>query len=577
MTGVFRRGNLTLRLSLRVAITTFVVASVLTAPTSSQAAENVLPTSGTLFGAFVQVNARTGPDRRSALESFENLVGRKVAIERVYYLWDRAWPTADDAWTRDAGRIPYISWNTRRTDGTTASWADIASGVYDTTILSRAADLITFGSPVIFSFHHEPEGEGSASDFIAAYRHVRDVFQTAGVTNVTYAWTMSASSFKSTTAANFYPGDDVVDVVASDGYNWYACPGKSDPWRSFTDVFAAFHAFGQQHRKPMIIAEWGGHEDPATPGRKATWIDETSTQLKQWPDIAAVLYFDADKGCDRWVDSSTSSLASFLAMGADPYFNPPPAISITSGPPVATASRSALIGFTAPAAAGYRCSLDGGTVSACDGGTWSRASIPVGSHAFQVFAVDATGSPVTAPTRWAWSIVPYSTIDVKDFAFSPTTRSPTQDTAVLFRFQGPSLHTVTDTSGMLLFDTGPMPAGTTETVAVIGAGQYPFACTIHPSMTGLLKVSLLTSPSTGSTSTAFSIRWAAASTDGFLFDLQVKRPGSKTWKPFVTDTASPSISFTPDRGTGTYSFRARTERAGGASTQWSVVKTISVS
>jgi hypothetical protein len=37
------------------------------------------------------------------------------------------------------------------------------------------------------------------------------------------------------------------------------------------------------------------------------------------------------------------------------------------------------------------------------------------------------------------------------------------------------------------------------------------------------------------------------------------------------------MSFTPDRGAGTYSFRARTQVAGGASTNWSARKTVSVS
>jgi plastocyanin len=550
---------------------------IVSSQASAVAAPPVLPTSGALFGAFVQVNAHTGPDRRTALENFETLVGRKMAIERVYYLWNQSWPTADDAWTRDAGRIPYISWNAKRTDGSVASWSDIASGVYDPAILARAADLITFGGPVIFSFHHEPE-EGVPAEFIAAYRHIHDLFETAGVSNVSYAWTMTARSFRNGKAAPFYPGDDVVDVIASDGYNWYTCPGRPhDPWRPFTSIFGAFHAFGEQHGKQMIIAEWGGREDPALPGRKATWIDEASTQLKLWPDIAAVLYYNADKGCARWVDTSASSLASFRAMGADPYFNPPPTISITSGPDVSTARRTATLAFTAPGAAGYRCSIDGAAATPCNDGTWTRTNISAGSHVFEVFAVDGGGSPTTAPTRWSWTVVPSGTIDVRDVLFSPASRTVGQDTGVLFRFHGPSSHTVTDTSGMELFDSGPMPAGTTETVPVVGAGGYPFACSIHPSMTGRLNVGVLTSPGSGTTSTVFSVRWAAGPEDGFVFDVQVKRPGTTLWKVLLTDTPSGSVSFTPDRGAGTYSFRARTQRVGEASTQWSVAKTINVS
>jgi plastocyanin len=200
-----------------------------------------------------------------------------------------------------------------------------------------------------------------------------------------------------------------------------------------------------------------------------------------------------------------------------------------------------------------------------------------GSHVFQVFAVDANGSPTTAPTRWAWTVVPSATIDVKDFVFSPTSRTVAQDTNVLFRFLGPSLHTVTDTSGMGLFDSGPMSPGTTATVPVVGAGGYPFACSIHPSMTGVLNVGVLTSPGSGTTSTVFSVRWATGPEDGFVFDVQVKRPGTRSWKALLTDTPAASMSFTPDRGEGTYSFRARTQRVGGASTQWSVAKQLNVS
>src|SRR2546426_10224724 len=109
--------------------------------TSSKAGPATLPASGALFGAFVQPGLHTGPDRRSALESFETLVGHKMTMERVYYMWDQPWPTAEHAWTRDAGRIPYISWNARMTDRSTVRWADIASGVYDAVILARAADL----------------------------------------------------------------------------------------------------------------------------------------------------------------------------------------------------------------------------------------------------------------------------------------------------------------------------------------------------------------------------------------------------------------------------------------------------
>ena len=169
---------------------------ILVAPAGSSAPPPPLPSTGALFGARVGFDA-TATDRRSAQATFESTVGRTMALDREYYAWNEAWPTVDDAWSRDAGRILYVSWNSRTTSKTWTSWASIASGAWDATIDARAVDLAAFGAPIIFSFHHEPEGDpaGTTADFVAAYRHIRDRFQADGLTNVLYAWTMSASTF----------------------------------------------------------------------------------------------------------------------------------------------------------------------------------------------------------------------------------------------------------------------------------------------------------------------------------------------------------------------------------------------
>ena len=238
---------------------------VLAGSARSAAPPPPLPATGALFGARVGFDA-TLTDRRSAQTAFETMVGRTMSLDREYAAWNDVWPTADDAWSRDQGRIVFISWNTRNTDKTWTSWSSIAAGAWDATIDARAADLAAFGAPVIFSFHHEPEGDpaGTAADYIAAYRHIHDRFQADGLTNVLYAWTMSAASFGTASANAYYPGDDAVDVVAADGYNWAFCPSKpSATWKTFEQVFLAVHTFGATHAKPMVIAEWGTNEDPA--------------------------------------------------------------------------------------------------------------------------------------------------------------------------------------------------------------------------------------------------------------------------------------------------------------------------
>ncbi len=190
----------------------------------------VLPESGAWFGAYIQIHERTGPDRRSAWLNDESKLGRTLALDRVYYVWDEPFPTDDDRWSRDMGRTLILSWWPRKRDRTWIRWADIAAGLYDDVIAERAAGLKAFGSHVFFSFNHEPEDDkdtatekkaGTPAEFVAAFQHIHDRFEAAGVTNVSYVPILMASSIKSGNGDLYYPGADFVDFVGVDGYNWY--------------------------------------------------------------------------------------------------------------------------------------------------------------------------------------------------------------------------------------------------------------------------------------------------------------------------------------------------------------------
>jgi plastocyanin len=538
-----------------------------------------LPESGVLFGAHVGL--RNGLDRRASWTSFEQMVGRPMAIDRQFYTWDDAWPTSDDAWSRDQGRTLFLSWNARRTDGSFASWARIADGSEDATLDAHAAGLVEFGAPVIFAFHHEPEGDsgaGTASDYRNAFRHIRERFTAVGASNVTYAWVLSASSFGTSKAASFYPGDDVVDVVGADGYNWYACPNRStSPWRGFGDVFSAFHTFGAAHGKPMVIAEWGSYEDPARAGRKAHWIAEAATQLKRWPDVKAAVYYHQNRGCPRWVDSSPSSLDAFRDAAADPYFQPPPTLSITSGPQSSTTTAAAGFAFSSSvAASGHRCRLDGGSTSACDGGTMSYADLGGVPHRFEVWGVDATGAAVTSVARWAWTEDLANDVLASETSFSPAIRYMDFGGPVTFTNSGTNPHSATNS--LRLFDTGPIAPGRAATITIPGAGIYSYSCSLHTSVTGQVRAAMKTSPTSGGVNTPITLTWApAVAPAGIVFDVQVQRPGSTTWRSVVADTSTASTAFVAGPGTGTYKFRARTQRADtGATTAWSGTATASV-
>jgi hypothetical protein len=60
------------------------------------------------------------------------------------------------------------------------------------------------------------------------------------------------------------------------------------------------------------------------------------------------------------------------------------------------------------------------------------------------------------------------------------------------------------------------------------------------------------------------VRWAlAAVAPRFVFDVQIRRPGTARFVPWKTGTRLAAATFTPDSGGGTYAFRARVRRADG--------------
>jgi hypothetical protein len=128
---------------------------------------------------------------------------------------------------------------------------------------------------------------------------------------------------------------------------------------------------------------------------------------------------------------------------------------------------------------------------------------------------------------------------------------------VSWSFNGPSNHTVTDNSGLGLFDSGSLGVGSTFKYFFLSAGNYKYRCTIHASMKGFVKVIPTADPPSGGITTTFTIQWAAdKAPSGWAFDVQIKRPGG-AWTDWKTLQYDHKGTFVPDGGLGIYQFRAR--------------------
>lgn len=170
------------------------------------------------------------------------------------------------------------------------------------------------------------------------------------------------------------------------------------------------------------------------------------------------------------------------------------------------------------------------------------------------------------------------TVTIKDDKFTPNTLAVAQGDTVRFTWAESETHSVTDASGMALYDSGFKGSGTYDRTYT-AAGSYPYRCRLHFSMSGTVNVAMKAAPATGTAATQFTIRWSTvAAPAGYVHDVKIKRPGTTAfvdWKPGIT---APSASFKADAGAGTYQFQARLRQtASGKATAFSPARSIVVS
>lgn len=218
------------------------------------------------------------------------------------------------------------------------SWALVSSravvdGTYDGIIRAAAAELRSLRGPVLLRYFAEMNNgyrsTGSPALYVAAWRHVHELFQAHGATNVQWVWCPTSQGFLAGKAQQYYPGDSYVNWIGADGYNW--APGlPRAKWRSFATIFAPFYQWAAHQSRPLLIGEFGSGE--GSPRAKANWFRQAAQQLRtEFPRIRAVVYFNSRHEnlgfeFDWRVNTSTSALSAFRSFANEPYFKVYPLI-----------------------------------------------------------------------------------------------------------------------------------------------------------------------------------------------------------------------------------------------------------
>ena len=265
-------------------------------------------------GAWQVFLARTGPTGAKYEPADGDVylgvstdIGRLSAFDQAAGLTGSEHPAIYDQWTTPDGPVqpilanaktrqgmaPMVSWNLPMTGGR------VADGSQDAYLKAQAAAVKGFGGPVFIRLDWEMNASWypdwnlpgvTPAAFIAAWRHVYDVFQAAGATNAAFVWCPTLWNGPGGLSPDtWYPGDAYVDWLGVDAYPQSAVqsfiltgPGGLDD----TVKFAG------QHKKPLMVAEWApALPQPDTAAAMDLILDFAARNPKT---VKALVYFDFD-------------------------------------------------------------------------------------------------------------------------------------------------------------------------------------------------------------------------------------------------------------------------------------------
>jgi hypothetical protein len=279
-----------------------------------------VPRTGALVGAWVRPESLTQPGRLSAVADLERGLGRRLDIVNTYRRFDEKFGTESDQEFLRQGSTMMVSW----ASGDTRS---IVTGRHDALIRAQAQRIRAANRPVLMRFRWEMDRPNlraqmwSGADYIAAWRHVRQIFAEERARNAAWVWCPTAEGFQRGDAPAFYPGDDAVDWTCVDVY-----AGRD--FRPLGELMGPFLRWAAERPKPIIIGEFGVASAWGSAAR-AAWLRDAARLIKANPQIKAVSYFESnpDGNGPKQQFRLTDDPPAFTALrdlAQDPYFTPTP-------------------------------------------------------------------------------------------------------------------------------------------------------------------------------------------------------------------------------------------------------------
>lgn len=196
------------------------------------------------------------PWQYDIVDAFAKEAGRTPDIREYYSSWGGDFDAEGNAFLWKHGQLPMMALVPSDT-----SLAHIAQGEDDAYIRRLADQIAAYDGPLALSFAGEMNGPWNSwgpghakpADFVAAWKHVHDIFDAQDVTNVIWVWTPHVVDSGTTAKLRpYYPGGAYVDWVGLIGY--YGPIDGAAFSSLFTPTLRQIAGFSG---KPVLIAETG--------------------------------------------------------------------------------------------------------------------------------------------------------------------------------------------------------------------------------------------------------------------------------------------------------------------------------
>ena len=280
-----------------------------------------IPAAGRVAGGMYSAEWLISAD----LDGLAAATGRRVTLGGTFHdviendhlvlSWSNTREILDEAWKGKATPFANV--------GINASTDEISLGSYDANIALWATHVKQYldlggGRTVIVAPLQEMNHDGTPwgcdpGSYKSAYRKFVDTFRAMGMDETKVRWAFAPNNWTSPgcgAIADYYPGDDYVDVIGISAYNWGTCVGSR--WESPSQIYgpalnelrSTVNAF-----KPYVIAQTAAPRSSNCGGDQDQWVSNAFKYLSGDPNVVGLIWFNFDKETDWriWAESTVSA------------------------------------------------------------------------------------------------------------------------------------------------------------------------------------------------------------------------------------------------------------------------------